>query len=90
MPRQEAVPEKLTNMNGPFVTPDWVGHTTIYEVNLRQYAKNSSFKSFDEERKANNTDLSNGTKYIQLDRMAYYVHKETYMNKVNDSIKELS
>ncbi len=49
-----------------------------------------TFKSFEAERKANNTDLSNGTKYIKLDRMAYYVHKETYMNKVNETIKELS
>jgi len=49
MPRQEAVPEKLTNMNGPFVTPDWVGHTTIYEVNLRQYTSQGTMLAFMQE-----------------------------------------
>lgn len=48
-----------------------------------------AFEKFEAERKANNTDLSNGTKYIKLDRMAYYVHKETYMAKVSESIQEL-
>ena len=49
MPRQEAVPEKLTIMNGPFVTPDWVGHTTIYEVNLRQYTSQGTMLAFMQE-----------------------------------------
>lgn len=48
-----------------------------------------AFKAFEAERKENDTDLSNGTKYIKLDRMAYYVHKETYMNKVNETIEGL-
>lgn len=48
------------------------------------------FRNFEAERKANNTDLSNGTKYIKLDRMAYYVHKETYMDKVSTVIKDLT
>lgn len=51
--------------------------------------ESENFKAFERDRKANNTDLSNGIKYIKLDRMAYYVHKETYMNKVNETIKEL-
>ena len=46
MPRQEAGSEKSTNMNGPFVTPDWVGHTTIYEVNLRQYTPDGTIQAF--------------------------------------------
>ncbi len=50
----------------------------------------SGFQKFEKERRANNTDLSNGMKYIKLDRMAYYVHKETYMEKVCSGIKELS
>lgn len=50
----------------------------------------SGFMQFEKERKANKTDLSNGTKYLKLDRMAYYVHKETYMNKVSSVIKELT
>jgi glycosidase len=36
-------------MNGPFVTPDWVGHTTIYEVNLRQYTPAGSILAFMQE-----------------------------------------
>lgn len=50
----------------------------------------AGFKKFEAERKSNSMDLSNGMKYIQLDRMAYYVHKETYMQKVDERIKELS
>ena len=49
MPRQEAVPEKPINMNGPFVTPDWVRHTTIYEVNLRQYTPAGTILAFIQE-----------------------------------------
>jgi cation diffusion facilitator CzcD-associated flavoprotein CzcO len=47
------------------------------------------FEKFDKERESNSTDLSNGMKYIKLDRMAYYVHKETYMNKVLADLKDL-
>ena len=47
MPRNEAVnAEKSTNMNGSFTTPSWVGHTTIYEVNLRQYTPQGTFNAF--------------------------------------------
>ena len=31
-------------------------------------------------------DMSGGYKYIKLDRMAFYVHKETYRNKVRSDI----
>ncbi|CUS47911.1 MAG: dimethylaniline monooxygenase (N-oxide forming) [Idiomarinaceae bacterium HL-53] len=38
---------------------------------------------------ANNTDLTGGMKYLQLDRMSYYVHKETYLNLLESHIKTL-
>lgn len=34
--------------------------------------------------------MSGGVKYIALDRMAYYVHKQTYRNQVKKHIKQLS
>jgi thioredoxin reductase len=46
----------------------------------------SAFKKMEKERVANNTDLRAGMKYIKLDRMAYYVHKEHYMNLVKQRI----
>ncbi|MBM3158436.1 MAG: alpha-amylase family glycosyl hydrolase [Bacteroidota bacterium] len=49
MPRQEGVSEKSINMNGPFVTPDWVKQTTIYEVNLRQYTSDGTILAFMQE-----------------------------------------
>lgn len=48
-----------------------------------------AFKKFEAERQANNLDLTNGMKYLKLDRMAYYVHKETYMEKVKEQIASL-
>jgi alpha-amylase len=47
MPREESSDPKLsTAMKGPFITPSWVQHTTIYEVNLRQYTKAGTFNAF--------------------------------------------
>lgn len=34
--------------------------------------------------------MSGGVKYIKLDRMAYYVHKQTYRNQIKKHIKQLS
>lgn len=39
--------------------------------------------------KANNTDLSGGMKYLKLDRMSYYVHKETYLGLLQRHIAAL-
>lgn len=47
------------------------------------------FKKFETERKQNATDLTNGMKYIKLDRMSYYVHKETYMAAISERIAQL-
>ncbi len=35
-------------------------------------------------------DMRGGWRYIQLDRMAYYVHKDTYRNTLRRHIRELS
>lgn len=50
---------------------------------------NKNFEKFEKRRKENNIDLTNGMKYLKLDRMAYYVHKETYMGLVQEEIKGL-
>jgi thioredoxin reductase len=51
--------------------------------------KKPSLKRFQEKRIKNNTDLRAGMNYIKLDRMSYYVHKETYMNIIKDEINTL-
>jgi len=49
MPSREDVSEKSISMNGPFVAPDWVKQTTIYEVNLRQYTADGTILAFMQE-----------------------------------------
>jgi cation diffusion facilitator CzcD-associated flavoprotein CzcO len=61
-----------------------------YIFNKDNNRDDTNFKKFEKERRQNHTDLRNGMKYIKLDRMAYYVHKETYMQKVSERIRELS
>ena len=61
-----------------------------YIFNKDNNRDDTNFKKFEKERRQNRTDLRNGMKYIKLDRMAYYVHKETYMQKVSERIRELS
>lgn len=48
-----------------------------------------SLKRFDQERQENQTDLRGGMNYLNLDRMAYYVHKEKYMQTVKENIENL-
>jgi hypothetical protein len=50
-------------------------------------AKSSSLNGFLAAKKANKKDLSGGSKYLKIDRMAYYVHKETYKKELNNWIK---
>ena len=52
--------------------------------------QSKNFEKFDQERIENNTDLSNGTQYIKLARMAYYVDKDVYMAKVSSSNNSLN
>lgn len=47
MPRNESTDaDSSTAMKGPYTAPAWVRHTTIYEVNLRQYTKAGTFNAF--------------------------------------------
>lgn len=47
MPRNDASQtDKSIAMKGPFVTPSWVRHTVIYEVNLRQYTQAGTLQAF--------------------------------------------
>ena len=47
MPRNESSEtNQSTAMKGPYITPSWVQHTNIYEVNLRQYTKAGTFNAF--------------------------------------------
>jgi len=45
-------------------------------------AKSSSYVKFNS-MKLKPIDLSGNIKYIKLDRMSYYVHKQTYLNEIN-------
>jgi NADPH-dependent 2,4-dienoyl-CoA reductase/sulfur reductase-like enzyme len=44
---------------------------------------NSDLKEFLNEKLNNKKDLSGGAKYLKIDRMAYYVHKDTYKNEIS-------
>lgn len=47
MPRKDSSDtNSSTAMKGPFTAPAWVRHTTIYEVNLRQYTKEGTINAF--------------------------------------------
>ena len=47
MPRNESSETNpSTTMKGSYITPSWVRHTNIYEVNLRQYTKAGTFNAF--------------------------------------------
>lgn len=47
-------------------------------------------KSLIEKKKTNSEDLRGGMNYVELDRMAYYVHKDTYRKKVKENINQLN
>lgn len=58
---------------------------------IKELEKNSEkAKRFIAKKKNTNVDLRGGYNYIKLDRMAYYVHKDTYRRKVNQDIKSLA
>lgn len=52
--------------------------------------KSEKSKLFGERKAAPLKKLHGGFNYVKLDRMAYYVHKDTYRKKVTDEIKQLS
>ncbi len=49
-----------------------------------------AFKSFKKRRHENNVNLAGPVNYLKLNRMAYYVHKDTYLNIVHKEINALS
>lgn len=58
---------------------------------IENYGKSSSrLSNFMKKKKDNNEDLSGGLNYLKLDRMAYYVHKDTYRRKLRENIEELN
>jgi thioredoxin reductase len=49
----------------------------------------NEIQEFIEEKSTNTTDLTNGMNYLKLPRMSFYVHKETYMKKVQKEVRKL-
>jgi cation diffusion facilitator CzcD-associated flavoprotein CzcO len=58
-------------------------YVSSMERNTSQAAK------FNELKQLNQVDLSGGMNYIKLDRMAYYVHKETYLDEIRKAATAL-
>lgn len=61
---------------------------------IARYIKNldmnpAKIQRFIDEKKSNSTNLTDGRKYLKLERMAFYVDKDTYLKKLNGSLKEL-
>lgn len=57
---------------------------------IKHLDRNSNkVKEFQFEKMQNSTDLTNKRKYLKLDRMAFYVDKDVYLNKLRSSLKEL-
>jgi cation diffusion facilitator CzcD-associated flavoprotein CzcO len=52
-------------------------------------AKSEGAKKFGKLKRENNIDLTGGMNYIKLDRMAYYVHKDTYISAIHKGIRSL-
>lgn len=48
----------------------------------------SLLAKFDAQRRQNTEDMTGGMAYLQLARMAYYVHKETYLQALHSRINE--
>ncbi len=51
--------------------------------------KKDQMKAFVTAKNENTTDLSNGMNYLKLARMAFYVHKETYVKMVKSEISHM-
>ncbi len=51
--------------------------------------KNAAALQFHEQKRGKNPDMSGGYKYLTLERMSYYVHKETYRSLVRKYTKKL-
>lgn len=49
----------------------------------------ASAKAFQQQKQGPNPDMTGGYRYLQLARMAYYVHKDTYRGLVQKALKKL-
>ncbi len=72
----------------------WEGRSKMAELVTKfisEHEKNSPKAAhFIQTKRGKVPDLKGGYKYLKLDRMAYYVHKDTYLKKVESAIKKLS
>jgi cation diffusion facilitator CzcD-associated flavoprotein CzcO len=69
----------------------WQGRYEQAELMARLFkaAGTPRARAFHETKKAPPPDLSGGYKYLQLERMSYYVHKDTYRNAVRKAAAAL-
>ena len=61
---------------------------------IARYIKNldtnpAKIQRFIDEKRSNSTNLTDGRNYLKLERMAFYVDKDTYLKKLHGSLKEL-
>jgi len=70
----------------------WQGRYEQGELIARVFKAEGSTKSadFNKAKHGPPPDLSGGYKYLKLERMAYYVHKDTYRNAVRAAAKALA
>lgn len=52
--------------------------------------KDKGALNFKKRKKEKNPDMSGGYNYLQLERMSFYVHKETYRNLINSEIQKIN
>ena len=69
----------------------WQGRYEQAELMARVFkaAGTAKAKSFNEAKAGPAPDLSGGFKYLKLERMSYYVHKDTYHNAVRKAAASL-
>ena len=70
----------------------WQGRYDQAEMVVRYLANlevgnEKKIASFVKDKKTNKTDCSGGMNYIDLERMAFYVHKETFRSKLKEEIR---
>lgn len=72
----------------------WQGRYELAELISRfiahAQANTPAADAFRRSKRQTDTDLSGGYNYIKLERMAFYVHKETFLKRVRRHLKQLS
>lgn len=71
----------------------WEGRSEQAEM-VARYIKavetgDAAAKAIDDAKQHGATDISGGFSYLKLDRMAYYVHKDTFLKEVRRRLKQL-